>query len=73
MYSQYFLAPTDTTFALYRKGVINYSHSAIRTNRPYTCKHIPWYYTDFNLLNEEEKYYFRNANDSSSGKKRLMK
>jgi hypothetical protein len=71
--SQYFKADTDTTFALYREGVNHYSHSAIRTNRPYTCKHIPWYYTDFNSLSEEEKNYFRTANDSSSGKKRLMK
>lgn len=68
----YFHADTDTTFALYREGV-GYSHSAIRTNKPYCCKHIPWYYTDYNLLSEEEKYYFSTANESSSGKIRLMK
>ena len=71
--SRYFHADTDTTIALYRAGVRHYSHSAIRTNRPYTCKHVPWYYTDFNLLSEEEQYYFRSANESSSGKKRLLK
>lgn len=71
--SQYFKADTDTTFALYREGVNWYSHSAVRTNRPYTAKHLPWYYTDFNSLPEDEKYYFQSANDSSSGKKRLMK
>jgi hypothetical protein len=70
---KYFHADTDTTFALYRAGVTWYSHSAIRTNRPYTCKHVPWYYIDFNSLSEEDKYYFRSANDSSSGKIRLIK
>jgi len=69
----YFKADTDTTFALYRAGVNNYSHSAIRTNRPYTCKHVPWYYIDFESLSEEDKYYFISANESSSGKIRLMK
>ena len=68
----YFKADTDTTFAMYREGVKHYSHSAIRTNRPYTARHIPWYYTNFAALSEEEKYYFHTANESSSGKKRLM-
>lgn len=68
---QFFKADTDTTFALYREGA-GYSHSAVRTNRPYTAKHIPWYYTDFNSLPEDEKYYFTTASESSSGKKRLM-
>lgn len=71
--SIYFHADTDTTFALYREGVTSYNHNAIRTNRPYTARHLPWYYTDFNSLTEDEKYYFRYASDSSSGKKRLMK
>ena len=70
---EFFRADTDTTFALYREGVTEYSHSAIRTNRPYTAKHVPWYYTDINKLSEDEKYYFKTANDSSSGKKRLIK
>ena len=68
---KYFEACTDTTFALYRAGVNHYSYSAIRTNRPYTCKHIPWYYLDFESLSEEDKYYFNSANSSSSGKIRL--
>jgi hypothetical protein len=68
---KYFHADTDTTFALYRAGINRYSYSAIRTNRPYTCKHVPWYYLDFNFLSEEEKYYFNSANESSSGKIRL--
>ncbi len=69
----YFEAPTDTTFALYNIGVRHYSHSAIRTNRPYTARHIPWYYERLRDLPEDEQYYFRTANASSSGKKRLIR
>lgn len=69
----YFHADTDTTFALYREGVRWYSHSGIRTNRPYTARHVPWYYTDFANLPADEQYYFTKANKSSSGKKRLLK
>ena len=69
---RYYLADTDTTFALYRGGVRHYSHSAIRTNRPYTAKHLPWYYKELKSLPEDEQYYFKTANDSSSGKKRLL-
>jgi len=70
----YFDAATDTTFALYREGTNHYSHSAIRTNRPYTARHIPWYYTDIKLLDEEEQNYWRTAaTEYSSGKKRLVK
>jgi hypothetical protein len=70
---KYFLADTDTTLALYREGTFIYSLSAIRTNRPYTARHIPWYYTDFDNLPDDEKYYFLTANGSSSGKNRLLK
>jgi hypothetical protein len=69
---QYFEAPTDTTFAMYREGVYHYGHNAIRTNRPYTCKHVPWYYKDLKSLPADEQYYFTTANGSSSGKKRLV-
>jgi hypothetical protein len=69
----YFDAPTDTTFALYRAGATAYTHSAVRAKPPYTARHIPWYYTDFNLLPADEQHYFRTANGSSTGKKRLFK
>jgi hypothetical protein len=68
----YFYADTDTTFALYRETSREYNHSAIRTNRPYTARHLSWYYTDFNLLPEDEQNYYLTANDSASGKKRLL-
>ncbi len=68
--NMYFEAPTDTTFALYQ--VNRYSLSGIRTNRPYTARHLPWYYTRFDLLPEDERNYFQTANESSSGKKRIL-
>jgi hypothetical protein len=69
----YYHADADTTFAMYRSDVRTYNHNAIRTNRPYTAKHVPWYYKDFDSLSEEDRYYFQSANNSSSGKIRLMK
>ncbi len=69
----YFYADTDTTFAMYRSEKVPYSHSAIRINRPYTCKHIPWYYRDYTKLPKDERYYFETAlASSSSGKKRMI-
>lgn len=70
--NMYFRADTDTTLAMYREGVKNYSHSAIRTNRPYTARHLPWYYTDLKSLSKDEQYYFKTANESSTIKKRLV-
>lgn len=69
----YFDADTDTTFAMYRYPIGEYGHSALRINRPYTCRHIPWYYENFNDLPEDEKYYYRTANNSCSHKIRFMK
>lgn len=69
----YFRAITDTTFAMYRYPIGEYSHSAIRINRPYTCRHLPWYYTDMNNLPEDEQYYYRSANKSCTHKERFMK
>lgn len=69
----FFDADTDTTFALYRETTREHTHRAIRTNRPYTARHYSWYYTEFNLIPEDEQHYYRTANESASGKKRLMK
>jgi hypothetical protein len=54
---QYFKAAVDTTFALYK--VRHASWSGIRTNRPYTARHIPWYYDLLPELPEDEMYYYR--------------
>jgi hypothetical protein len=68
----YFNAPIDTTFALYREGANSYFHPALRTNRPYTAKHLPWYYYHLSELSEDEQYYYKTANGSASGKLRLV-
>jgi hypothetical protein len=60
----YFNAAIDTTFALYK--VPFHSYNAIRTNRPYTAKHMPWYYFDFEDMPEDEQYYFRTCIESHS-------
>ena len=53
---QYFHADIDTTFALYRAPFT--SLNAIRTNRPYTAHHRPWYYDLVDKLPEDELYYY---------------
>lgn len=70
---KYFDAPIDTTFALYREGARQYFHRAIRTNRPYTARHLPWYYNydDLDSLPADERYYILHANQSCSGKARI--
>jgi hypothetical protein len=61
----YYHAITDTTLALYRETVKKHSLNAIRTNRPYTAKHLPWYYTDINELPEDEQNYIRTTKTST--------
>lgn len=69
---KYFIAGIDTTFALHRWPLPDYNCvNALRTDRPYTAKHVPWYYTSWDELPEDEKYYFQTASNSSSGLKRL--
>lgn len=60
----YFRAAIDTTFALYK--VPYHSYNALRTNRPYTAKHMPWYYFDFEDMPEDEQYYFKTCKESHS-------
>jgi hypothetical protein len=61
---KYFAAAIDTTFALYK--VPFHSFNAIRTNRPYTARHMPWYYFDFEDMPVDEQYYFRTTKESHS-------
>lgn len=53
-----YLAPIDTTFALYRPGTydINNFFKAIRTGGNYTARHLGWYVDGDNLSEEEERY-----------------
>jgi len=46
-------ADVDTTFAMYRAGTDwTDVKPAIRADRPYTARHIPWY----RIMDDEEKY-----------------
>jgi hypothetical protein len=58
----YFRASIDTTFALYNTN--KFSLDALRTNRPYTARHVPWYYDQFK--SEDEVYYCQTASDQSN-------
>lgn len=60
----YFKAAIDTTLALYK--VPFHSFNAIRTNRPYTARHMPWYYFDFEDMPADEQYYFQTCKESHS-------
>jgi hypothetical protein len=62
--NMYFKAAIDTTFALYKSPF--HSFNALRTNRPYTCRHRPWYYFDFEDMPEDEQYYFKTCKESHS-------
>jgi len=53
--TQFYHADVDTTFAVYKMGKSNRykkTNPAIRSDRPYTCKHIPWYITEKTLSRE---------------------
>jgi hypothetical protein len=57
---RFFEADIDTTFAMYRPntGWGGYG-PALRADRPYTAKHVPWYLIEHS---EEDSYYFRHLN-----------
>ena len=69
-----FDAGTDTTFALYwpkSDRLINYLYpsffDALRVGGDYTATHGGWY-IDHENLTEEQKFYFKTANNSNSWK-----
>ncbi len=55
-----FFAPIDTTFAVYRPffkgGVIDFDLKYIRTDHPYSARHLPWYQDSENLSDEDIFY-----------------
>ncbi len=57
-----FIAPIDTTFAMYRpfskRGKRDGTDEILRMGFPYQCHHLPWY-NDSKNLNEEESYYIQ--------------
>lgn len=76
----FFDYPVDTTFAMYRKGNGWSQASGIRTDRPYTARHLPWHIVldvdpkEDTLqipMDDEIYYYFTHANASSLTRKRM--
>lgn len=59
----YFDASIDTTFALYKTNQKIFK--ALRTNEPYSAKHIPWYYNNISELPEDEKFYLNSIQTST--------
>lgn len=56
-----FESKIDTTFAMYRNSSkILATHPALRTNRPYTLKHVDWYINPKNT-SEEHQFYMSNC------------
>lgn len=55
-------SPIDTTLAVYRPGVWYKITEAVRLDKPYMFRHLPWY-LDFDNLSEEELYYSDHAGD----------
>lgn len=59
---RFFEADVDTTFALYRCDVpfirAQTTGNSLRSDRPYTARHLPWY-IDPDHVTVEEEYYIR--------------
>ncbi len=75
--SNMYEAKIDTTFALYKPlSNLKYGEaSTLIANRfgfPYLIRHLPWY-TDSQNLSEEEIYYLKTSNNSSSLGKQIRK
>ena len=61
---QGWIADIDTTFALYPPNS-PFTYRAIRLDKPYCIKHIPWYLTEENI-SDEWKYYLNNCSNIST-------
>jgi len=57
---RFFRAAVDTTFALYHAGEDPPCGPALRSDRPYVARHLPWYVTR-RTLDEEERHFLRTA------------
>jgi hypothetical protein len=64
-----YLAPIDTTFALYRprgsRRPANFSAEMYRTGFPYMARHLPWYVESLNP-DEENRYYMEHSRSPTS-------
>lgn len=57
--ADFFLAPVDTTFAIYRAGYNYHFYESFRMDKPYTAIHSPWLLTK-EIMTDEDRYYFKN-------------
>lgn len=60
----FFFAPIDTTFALYRETQKTHTYSAVRADKPYMAIHEPWQKTP-KTLTEEDRYYYSHIQTST--------
>lgn len=60
-------AHIDTTFCIIKPG-LPFDYAAIRLAGNLTARHLPWY-SDFNDLDQEEKYYLQHSRDWSTYKR----
>ena len=64
-----YLAPIDTTFALYRprgrRRPANYNAEMYRTAYPYMARHLPWY-VDSSDPDEENRFYLEHSKTRTS-------
>lgn len=67
----YYNAPIDTTFAMYKTD--EFSFNSIRTGRPYTVRHLPWYYNHIKDLPEDERYYYQTQNEDTASHTNVKK
>lgn len=68
VHNNFYLSEVDTTFAIYDRNreYNDFPESdnffkAVRSPRPYTARHLPWYNTLENIT-EEEMYYIKTTN-----------
>lgn len=59
----FFVAPTDTTFALYERGRAGDHFSGVRARAPYEARHLPWYVVG--EPTEEARYYLAHASSGA--------
>lgn len=69
--AQFWDAATDTTFALYRNNgpVVHDNgtfYKAVRSDRPYTAKHLPWYKTE-KEFDDEDRFYVAHREQTKIG------
>jgi len=63
---QAYLAPIDTTFALYAPYMTRrFRYNAYRLPAPYSIRHLPWYMAPADM-DDEERYYIAHADPTIS-------